>query len=106
MAQLIWAEPALQDIDEIAEYIALDNVKAAKELIRKIFQNAERLEKFPNPGRKPPELRKSLYREIIVGPCRIFYKIDNDKVYILYVMRGERLLRKYILDERNKKKIM
>jgi len=44
-------------------------------------------------------LEQSKYREIIVGPCRVFYRVDQDKVYILYVMRGERLLRKYLLDE-------
>ena len=29
MAQLIWTEPALLDLDEIAEYIALDDFRAA-----------------------------------------------------------------------------
>lgn len=32
MAQIIWSEPALQDMDAIADYIALDNPHAARGL--------------------------------------------------------------------------
>ena len=100
MAQVIWTEPALSDLSEIAEYIALDKISAAQRLIQRIFSCVERLEQFPESGRRPPELERSKYREIIVGPCRIFYRVEQSKVYILYVMRGERRLRKYLLDER------
>lgn len=101
MAQLVWTDPALQDIEEIAEYIALDNISAARKLVQKIFLTVERHEQHPNSGRKPSELKRSSYREVIVGPCRIFYRVVSDKVYILYVMRAERLLRQYLLDERS-----
>ncbi|MFZ2171518.1 MAG: type II toxin-antitoxin system RelE/ParE family toxin [Methylococcaceae bacterium] len=101
MAQIIWTEPALSDLDDIAEYIALDKVEAARRLVKQVFKNVGELEHFPELGRKPPELENSTYREIIVNPCRIFYRADqNENVYILYVMRGERQLRKYLLDER------
>jgi plasmid stabilization system protein ParE len=30
MAEVIWAEPALNDLDAIADYIALDNPEAAR----------------------------------------------------------------------------
>ena len=97
MAQIIWTEPALLDLEGIAEYIAIDKPDAASRLVQKIFSKIERLEKFPQSGRKPPELKKSRYREIIVNPCRIFYRIEKEKVYILYVMRSERQLRKYLI---------
>lgn len=102
MAQIIWTEPALLDLDEIAEYIALDNPGAARQLVQKIFAKTGRLEEFPESGRKPPELKKTRYKEIIVDPCRIFYRTEQDKVYILYVMRSERQLRKYLLSAREK----
>jgi len=38
MAQIIWTEPALQDLNNIAEYIALDKVSAAKRLVQKVLQ--------------------------------------------------------------------
>ena len=100
MAKIIWAESALLDLEEIAEYIALDKRSAAQKLVQNVFSSIERLEQFPESGRVPPELKDSRYREVIVAPCRIFYRIDNDTVYILYVMRGERELRKYLLEER------
>jgi len=102
VAQLIWTEPALLDLDDIANYIALDNVKAAQTLVKKVFSVVERLEKFPGSGRKPPELKRTSYREIIVGPCRIFYRANDNSIYVIYIMRGERLLRKYLLEERTK----
>jgi len=100
MAQIIWTEPALFDLNKIAEYVALDNHDAARRLIRQVFSSVERLEQLPESGRIPPESERSKYREIIVGPCRGFYRVEKGKVYILYVMRGERQLRKYLLDER------
>lgn len=101
MAQIIWTEPALEDLDEIAEYIALDKPNAAKSLVSEVFAKAERLESFPKSGRKPPELNETRYREVIVPPCRIFYRIETDRVFILYVMRSERKLRKYVLEARS-----
>ena len=100
MAQVIWTEPALSDLDAIAEYIALDKPSAAINLVKKIFSSTERLEQFPESGRQPPEFKKSRYLEIVVNPCRIFYRIEGDTLYIVYVMRSERKLRKYILNTR------
>ena len=98
MAQIIWTEPALSDLDAIAEYIALDKPSAATHLVQKVFSSTDRLEQFPESGRKPPEFKKSRYLELIVNPCRIFYRIEGDIIYILYVMRSERKLRKYLLN--------
>ncbi len=97
MAEIIWTAPALSDLNEIAEYIAVSNLPAAKKLTRKVFDKITRLESHPESGKIPLELKNLNYREVIVNPCRIFYKIDNDKVYILHVMRQERDLRKFIL---------
>lgn len=103
MAQVIWTEPALQDLNEIAEYIALDKITAAKKLIRKVFKSTNRLEQFPKLGRKPPELNNLRYLELVINPCRIFYRIEKERIYILFVMRSERKLRNYILEERANK---
>lgn len=104
MARLIWTEPALNDLDAIAEYIALDNPQAASRLVQKVFDRVERLEAYPNSGKRPPELTKTNYREIIVAPCRIIYRVAKDDVYILYVMRSERLLRPYLLGVRSEQR--
>ena len=36
MARLVWAEPALQDLEQIADHIALDNERAAKSLVKSL----------------------------------------------------------------------
>ena len=97
MAEVIWTEPALQELDAIAEYIALDNPVAASHPVQEVFDKTERLEDFPQSGRIPPELPNSVYREVVVPPCRIFYREDDQRVLILYVMREERQLRAYML---------
>lgn len=97
MAEVIWTSPALNDLNEIAEYIALTNLSAAKKLTQKIFDKISRLENHPESGKRPQELVNLNYREVNANPCRIFYKVDNDKVYILHVMRQERDLRRFLL---------
>ncbi|MEI6895966.1 MAG: type II toxin-antitoxin system RelE/ParE family toxin [Psychromonas sp.] len=97
MAEVIWTSPALADLNEIAEYIAISNITVAKKLTRKIFDKISRLESHPESGKRPLELINLNYREVNVNPCRIFYKVDSDKVYILHVMRQERDLRRFLL---------
>jgi toxin ParE1/3/4 len=101
MAQVIWTEPALEQLDDIAEYIALDNPVAASALVREVFGKVDRLEQFPNSGREPPELPDSIYREVVCSPCRVFYRHEGKAVLILHVMREEVQLRQYLLAERN-----
>jgi toxin ParE1/3/4 len=104
MAEVIWTEPALSDLDAIADYIALENPEAAKQFVKKVFQHVEQLAAHPQSGSKPQELKGWRYRQIVENPCRIFYRQDGKRVYILYVMRSERVLRKKILHSRNDKR--
>lgn len=104
MACLIWTEPALSDLDAIAEYIALDNPEAARRLVARVFASIERLERFPNSGKRPSELPRSPYREVVVSPCRIFYRVAGESLFLVHVMRAERLLQRFMLEERDKGK--
>lgn len=97
MVEVIWTEPALQELDAIAEYIALDNPAAASRLVQDVFEKMERLERFPESGRLPPELPNSIYREVVIPPCRVFYREDQQRIFILFVLREERQLRAYML---------
>lgn len=104
MAHLIWTEPALADLEAIADYIALDHPNAASRLVQQVFASVERLERYPASGKRPAELPRSPYREVVVGPCRVFYRVDGDSVFLLHVMRAERLLQKLLIEERNRKR--
>ena len=41
MAEVIWTEPALEDLDALAEYIALDRPEPASNLVRRVFARVE-----------------------------------------------------------------
>jgi toxin ParE1/3/4 len=93
MARVVWSEPALADLDAIADYIALDN-PAAAQLVQRIFVHTDPLEAHPELGSKPPELRGWHYRQVIEPPCRILYRIEANTVYIVHVLRSEQKLRR------------
>ena len=83
----------MADIEAIADYIALDNPAAASVLVKRIFEHVTQLADHPESGSWPPELGRSRYRQIVEPPCRIFYRFDGQRVFILHAMRSERLLR-------------
>ena len=96
MVEVVWSEPALADLDAIADYIALDNPEAASKLVRHIFEHIDQLQDHPDSGPRPQEFRESRYRQIVKPPCRIIYRHDKNesKVFILHVMRSEQKLRR------------
>lgn len=92
MARLIWTEPALEDLRGIVDYIALDKPSVAKAYAKEVFSRVERLEMFPDSGKWLEELPDGHYRELIVKPSRIIYRLDGPEVVIFHVCRGERLI--------------
>jgi toxin ParE1/3/4 len=93
MAEIIWTEPALSDLEAVADYIAIENPQAAARLVQHVFQHVEQLAAHPESGSRPPELEDSRYRQIVEPPCRVFYRYDGERVLVLHVMRSEQLLR-------------
>ena len=101
MAQIVWTEPALADLDAIADYIAIENPTAASALVQRVVKHVEQLLEFPESGSKPLDLGpNSRYRQIVEPPCRVFYRFDGSIVLILHVMRAERHLRPRLLSKR------
>lgn len=95
MAEVVWTEPALADLDAIADFIALDKPSAARALVAKVFHHVGQLALFPRSGSRPRELRGSRHRQLVEPPCRIFYRVDDDdRVVILHVLRSEQRLRR------------
>ena len=94
MAEIVWTEPALSDLDAIADHIALDKPSAARALVARVFDHVAQLADFPRSGSRPRELRGSRYRQIVEPPCRVFYRLAGEQVVILHVMRSEQRLRR------------
>lgn len=92
MVEVNWTPQALQDIDNISNYIARDSVKYAKIQAKRFFEFVEILETFPKTGRLVPEMNSPLIRELILGNYRIVYKIINSKsIDILAVHHSARV---------------
>jgi len=53
--QVVWTDPALERVDEIAGYIAQDDPDAAARWAVELFDAVERLTQFPESGRVVPE---------------------------------------------------
>ena len=94
MAEVVWTEPALSDLDAIADHIALDKPSAARALVARVFDHVAQLAEFPGSGSRPRELRDGRYRQIVEPPCRVFYRLAGSQVVILHVMRSEQRLRR------------
>ena len=91
--EILWTDSAKQDLTEIIEYIAFNEIEIAKKQFIRIKESAEKLESFPDQGRIIPELLNqniNKYRELIISPWRIMYKIEGNTVYILAVIDGRR----------------
>ena len=50
MAEIVWSEPALSDLDAIADYIALENPAAAADFVRRVFAHVGQLADHPESG--------------------------------------------------------
>ena len=98
---VFWTETAYNDLDGIIEYISLDSVNNTSDILYKIKEKAETLYTLPDRGRIVPELKFhniENYRELILNPWRINYKIDKDKVYVLSVLDGRRNIEDILLE--------
>ncbi|MGV7175976.1 type II toxin-antitoxin system RelE/ParE family toxin [Xanthomonas axonopodis] len=86
--------PALADLDAIADDIAIDNAPAAAALVKWVLPQVEQLIEHPYSGSRPQELKRSRYRQIVEPPCRVFYRVDGQRIVLVHVMRWERALRR------------
>ncbi len=84
-----WASVAEEDLKGVIEYIAEDSLANAIDVFKKIKERAVGLYQFPERGRIVPELKDhgiALYRELIVTPWRIIYRIADKTIYVLSVL--------------------
>ena len=81
-----WTEPALDNLDAIYDYLHHDAPYHAQQLIEELMNAVERLEQFPDRGRRVPEAEGIDVREVIARGHRIFYyRVDAERVDILGV---------------------
>jgi toxin ParE1/3/4 len=91
--QIIWTREALERLTEIEEYISKDSLTRAVKFIDYLIDRGESLGDHPQMGRIVPEIGNENIREIIAKKYRIIYRISNERIEILTVFEGHRLLK-------------
>ena len=98
---VIWTPTAERDLVDIIRYIAAENARNAKRVALRLKQRVQKLDRYPKRGRYVPELRNIniyLYRELIISPWRIIYRIEKQVVYVLAVLDSRRDLESILLE--------
>jgi len=94
MVKIVWTNQAIQDLNDIGEYIANDSERYAREVVQSLFESVQLLKSHPKAGRVVPEYRLTYLRELIRGNYRVVYRIvDKLRIDILTVHHSARLLR-------------
>ena len=71
-------------LDAIA-FIRQESPMAADALLSRSEDGLRQLRDFPSSGRVVPEFPDRPYREVLVNPYRLFYRITSDSVWIVAV---------------------
>ena len=100
---ILWTQSANTDLEDNILYIAKDSINIAMEKYELFKDKVQALKVKPKIGRIISELKIHnivKYRELIINPWRIFYKIEEKNVYILAIIDGRRNVADILL-ERN-----
>jgi plasmid stabilization system protein ParE len=96
-----WSRPASIDLLNVIEYISQENIDTAIRIFEPIKSRCKTLKRSPERGRVVPELKAYgifSYRELIVSPWRIIYKISDQKVFILAVIDSRRNIEDILIE--------
>ncbi len=89
-----WSQQAGENLVDLEEFIARDSLKRAARFVDALIDHAEDiLADNPRSGRTVPEIGNPDIRELIYRGYRIVYRLNGDRIEILTVFEGHRLLR-------------
>lgn len=89
--RLQFTRTAMRQYLQALAYIKRDNPGAARALDRRAQSALQRILDYPSSGRPLPEFPDSRHREVIVAPCRFFYRVVDDAVVVVAVWHGAQL---------------
>lgn len=87
-----WSSEAIEDLHSIADYIAKDSQVYARSVVTKVFDVSRSLASQPLIGRVVPEIGVAEIRERFVYSYRLVYQIGDNKILIVAVIHGKRLI--------------
>jgi toxin ParE1/3/4 len=92
MAEVRWTLQALDDLEAICLFISRDAPQVASVFADRAFQVTDHLVSHPELGRIVPETQDKTIREVSIHSYRIIYRITEDRIDVLTVHHGARLL--------------
>lgn len=91
-------EAALEDLEEIFEYLSAFSLEVGERFIEDFERKCDNLVKFPKMGRSYTEFSPDL-RGIPIESYMIFYRILSQRIEIIRVLSGYRNLESVFSDE-------
>ena len=88
--EVVWTEPAREDLAAIAAYIARDSEIYAANFVLEVRDAAASLSQFAERGHVVPEFGDATIRELLVRPYRVIYEVLDEKVLVLALVHGAR----------------
>lgn len=98
---IVWTKRAEKDLLTIVSYIARDFFSNAQNVLRKIKKATSRLYHALTRGRMIPQLQEQgvlQYRELIISPWRVMYRISGKSVFILAVLDSRQNIEDVLLE--------
>lgn len=92
--KITWSPLAVDQVRDIAAYIALDKPAAAIKWAEKIFNSVGLLSEHTESGRVVPEINRKEIRELVQGSYRVIYKIKPKEILVLVVKSYRQKLKK------------
>ncbi len=92
MVEVEWSSQASQDLESIVGFISKDSPQYARLFVVDIFRALDRIAAFPNSGRIVPECGNPAIREVILGSYRLMFRVGKEKVGLITIHHGARLL--------------
>jgi len=90
--KIVWSPLSFGRLESVYDFIANEDPVAAKNLIKRIFKRVESLSKYPERGRKVPEVNRNDIREIFESEYRIIYRIETNKIVFLTIRSFKQFL--------------
>ncbi len=87
-----WTNTAIEHLLGVYEFIARDSPAYAQRTIDRLTDCSKRLADFPLSGAVVSEHDSPDIREIVERPYRIIYRVSAERVDVLAVVHGARLL--------------
>ncbi len=83
---------AEKDLEEIYDYIYIESPAYAGEFLNKFYSSIKKLERFPRAGKMTEifNLNRPRFRYIAMGNYYIYYKIEENTVYIYRIIHTSR----------------